>query len=298
MNILLIDIDSLTGNLSLATIAGYYKQKGDKAGFNVSNPDRIYISCIFKKNGAQAKGVMKNEQLKFPEAKIYLGGSGVSWDWLPEAMQKAKPDLDLYGWEHSIGRTSIGCIRNCPFCIVRKKEGYWRKWQHVSEFYDKRFERIQLLDNNIYADKDWFFENTDFILEHDIKVNIEQGMDIRIIDENIAERIKELKFYKTIRFAFDNMKDEKAVIRGIEILKNAGINVRSNVQLYVLVGYDTSISEDKYRCRLLKSLNTNAFVMPYKKNKWTSTIARWANRKWLFWSCDIDDYAPQFKNKS
>lgn len=297
MNILLIDIDSLKGNLALATISGYYKQKGHSVGFGVPNPDEVLISCIFKENADQARGVMKNEQLKHPNAKVYLGGSGVSWDWLPIEMQKAKPDLDLYSWKRSIGRTSVGCNRNCVFCIVREKEGYWKKWQHISEFYDDRYKKVQLLDNNIYVNKDWFFENTDFILEHNLKINVEQGMDIRIIDEEIAQRIKELKFYKTIRFAFDKMEDEKPVIRGIEILKNAGINIRSDVEFYVLVNFDTKPSEDLYRVKLLKKLGTNPFIMLYNKIRtpFTEKLARYCNRKWLLWSCEFEDFFPGYK---
>lgn len=283
--ILLIDTDSKIPNLALMQISAYYKAKGDEVGFNISDPDKVYISCIFTKNRAQALGIAKF----YPQAEIHLGGSGINWDWLPAEMQKVKPDYDLYPSTYMEGFTTRGCIRNCPFCIVKEKEGKFQRWQHVSDFYDERFDTVMLLDNNILADKDWFFENTNFIIEHKLKV-IENGMDIRLLDEEIAERLSKIKFVPTLHFAFDNMSDEKAVRRGIELLRNAGINLRQKVQFYVLVGYNTTEEQDKYRCRLLKELGTNAFVMPYQRTEWTKKIARWANRKWLYWSMDIDEY--------
>lgn len=285
MKMLLIDVDSKICNLALMQISAYYKAKGDMVGFNIADPDEVWISCIFAKNRAQALGIGK----LYPEAKVYYGGSGINYNWLPERMQKVKPDYDLYPSEYAQGFTTRGCIRNCAFCIVREKEGHLQRWQHVKDFYDTRFNTVMLIDNNVLADKAWFFENTDFILEHDLKV-IENGMDIRLLDEEIAERLAEIKFIPTLHFAFDNMHDEKAVRRGIELLKNAGIDLKHKVQFYVLVGYNTTKEQDIYRCRMLKEMGTNAFVMPFRRTEWTKKIARWANRKQLFWSIDIEDY--------
>ncbi len=288
MKVMLVNVDSKIPNLALMQISAALKVRGDEVGFDVPDPDRVYISCIFQKNRAQALGIGK----MYPEAEIYYGGSGINYDWLPAEMQKVKPDYDLYPSTYAQGFTTRGCIRNCPFCIVRKKEGSMQRWQHVSEFYDSRFNTIMLMDNNLLADREWFFRNTDFILEHNLKI-IEHGMDIRLLDEEIAQRLSELRFKGCMHFAFDSMSDEGSVRRGIELLKNAGIDLKHKVQFYVLVGYNTTPEQDIYRCRTLKEMGTNAFVMPFVKNEWTKRIARWANRKWLFWSMDIEDYKKE-----
>ena len=290
--ILLIDVDSKIPNLALMQISAYHKAKGHEVRFNMDDPDIVYISCIFKKNGGDAKGIAQF----YPNAKVHIGGSGINYDWLPKEIWKIKPDYNLYTRDkpefwHSMGFTTRGCIRHCPFCIVPDKEGSIQRWQHIKEFHDHRFNRVYLLDNNIYADKEWFFSNTDYLLEHDLTVNISQGMDIRLLDPEIAQRLAELRHSShTMRFAFDNIGDEKAVRRGIDILKQVGINTRQDVKFYVLVGYNTTEDEDRFRCRLLKELDCAAFVMPYVKNKWTKKIARWANRPWIYWSIDIDEY--------
>ncbi len=287
--VLLIDVDSKIPNLALMQISAYHKSKGDEVRFTTRDPDLVYISCVFKKNGPCARGIEKF----YPDAKVYIGGSGVNYSWLPEEMQKIKPDYQLYTRDrpdlwYSLGFTTRGCIRKCDFCIVPQKEGKIHRWQHISEFHDDRFKTVILLDNNWYADKEWFWENTQYLIDNDLKV-IEHGMDIRILTPEIAKRLNELKWAKSMHFAFDNIKDEKWVERGISILKEAGINVRQKVLFYVIVGFNSTPKEDLYRCELLKELGTTPFVMQYERNSWTREIADWVNRPWTFWSCDFKD---------
>ncbi len=292
-------------NLALCQISSYYKSKDHKVGFNVANPDKVYISSIFYENKNKALGKAKT----YPEADVYIGGSGINYDWLPEEMQKIKPDYDLYpDMKYSLGFTTRGCPRSCGFCIVRNKEGKFRRWQHIKEFYNPNFNIVKLLDNNILCDKTWFFENTDFIIANNLIIDITQGMDVRLLDLEISERLSELKFHNhTIHFAFDNIDDEETVVKGIDMLKSVGINTRQDVEFYVLSDFNTTIEEDLYRCEKLKELGANAFVMPYKKPHpdypeplnlpHVRHLGRWANKKQLFWSCDFWEYVDSLNPK-
>ena len=204
-------------------------------------------------------------------------------------MEFCKPDYDLYpGITYSLGFTTRGCIRRCPFCVVPEKEGKIQRWQHIREWHDERFDTVVCLDNNVYADREWFFENTDYVLESGLKYNAIQGMDIRILDEEIAGRLADLKWSGQMHFAFDSIQDEGAVRKGIQMLQDAGIRTRHDVTFYVLVGYNSTEEEDKRRCRVLKELGATPFVMQYKRTTWTRKVAWWANRPQVFWSCDID----------
>ena len=287
MNIRLIDVDSKIPNLALMQISAWHKQQGDTVGFDTPNPDKVYVSCIFSKNRSQALGI----RTLYPDTEIIFGGSGIDLNsTLPSYMEKIKPDYDLYSAKYDIGFTTRGCIRSCPFCIVPQKEGKIKKWQHISEFHSPDHTVVKLLDNNIYALKDWFFENTNYAIENGLKLDITQGMDIRLLTDEIAEQLKKIKWAGSIHFAFDDPKITEQVKSGIETLKDAGINLRNNVDFYVLVGFDTTPEEDIERCRLLRNLGTNAFVMQYRKTPESRRLARWANRRWLYWSCDFDDY--------
>ncbi len=282
------------------------------------NPDMVYIACVFTNNkeiSFSIRDKFRNQELSI--FNVLIGGSGIDYYCLPEKMQLIKPDYDLYNnlvcqkcgkkidycrcfkgpspgnMFYSMGFTTRGCIRKCDFCIVPYKEGKLERYQYVHEFLDDRFNTVVLLDNNVYADKEWFFKNTDDILEKGLKFNAIQGMDIRIIDNDIAKRLKELKWFGQMHFAFDNTKDEKAVRRGIKILKDAGIDIKNRVKFYVLVGYNTNEEEDLYRCNLLRDLGTMAYVMPYVKNEWTRTLSRWANSPPIYWSVPFEDYSTK-----
>lgn len=74
MNVLLVNVDSTIPNLALMKISQYHKQKGDNVGFNIENPDMIYISCIFKKNKEKVQSSINLLKLQYPEAVIEGGG--------------------------------------------------------------------------------------------------------------------------------------------------------------------------------------------------------------------------------
>ena len=282
--ILLIDEDSKESNLYLMQLSTYHKQKRDKVSLNGwNNPDKVYISCLYKKNRARAFGRAK----LFPKAETEIGGTGINYSQGDLEISKLKPDYDLYPSKESLGRTTYGCIRKCGWCCVPQKEGKFKRWQHISEFYDERFDMVHLLDNNILVDKEWFFENINFIQEHGLRVK-ENGMDIRLLDLKTADRLRELNFDGMLHFAWDRMKDELAVLEGIRILKESGFNTRKEISIYVLTNYNTRKEQDIYRCEILRDLDVNPFVMVYEDNgkasKWYKKLARQVNRKAIFWS--------------
>ena len=63
--------------------------------------------------------------------------------------------------------------------------------------------------------------------------------------------------------------------------------------VYVLVNYNTSFEEDLYRIKTLAELNFGPFVMCYNKPtapEITKKLMRWCNNKWVFHSCDWENY--------
>lgn len=289
MRISLRDVDSKIPNLALMKISAYHKQKGDVVGFNLHNPDKIYTSIIFKKN----KGQALNQSLSDGIEREW-GGSGINNNWLPDEIEFIKPDYDLYPSEYSQGFTTRGCIRNCYFCIVPDKEGKLRRWQHPKEFHDERFDTIMIMDNNWIADPEWFFETSGWILDKGLNI-MEHGLDIRLVDEKILNRLQDLKI-KMYHFAFDktSKKLESTIRKKVQLLKDCGINTRSNVAFYCYCHNDSMHDDAVYRCNVLKSLNVNADVMfncDMPKTKRIKSLLKWSWRKQLFWSVDYKNYS-------
>lgn len=295
MSVLLVDVDSTIPNLALMHISAWKKAEGHEVGFNIADPDEIYASVVFDWNRHKADGL----KLFYPNAKVDVGGSGVSLSKrLPDDVNLMMPDYSIYpDCDYDLGFTSRGCIRNCHFCVVPRKEGRFKVVQHPSEFHDPSHKGVMLLDNNILADKDWFFEVTDWILSKGLKVDFNQGLDLRLMDRDIAKRIRELRPLASWRFAFDSLDYEAEVTKGIGMLKDEGVKIRSGSQTYVYMDSDKDFDSALERLRILRGLNAMPYVMLNRNAEITPrmrALKRWT-RPQIFYSTDWQDYDGSVK---
>ena len=266
-------------------LSAYYKQRGDVVGFKVSSPDIVYISCIFSKNLSQAMGVGRYF-LKGKKPPVYIGGPGAGGGTLTQVdpnIDNIMPDYSLYDIDYSMGFTSRGCVRECPFCLVPSLEGYIRDGTPIACFHQPDHEKIILLDNNFTASPTR--EHTlDYIQEHGLKVNFSQGLDVRLVDDAFAHRLKKTRCYtwsfkhRALHFAWDLMGYEEQVKKGIENLLNANYP-KDYLQFYVLVGYNTTLAEDLYRVHTLINYGITPYIMIYNdvKTPILDIMDRWAN---------------------
>jgi len=296
MRVKLIDIDSTIPNLALMKLSAYHKKLGDTVGFNVADPEKVYVSVVFAENKWKAV----SQKMWYPDCEVVIGGSGYDLNVkLPDEIEHIKPDYSLYpDCDYSMGFTTRGCIRRCKFCIVPKKEGKLRRNCGIYEFWDSAHKHIVLLDNNIFGDSEHFFLVTDQILKEGLSVDFNQGLDMRLITDDFAQRLHELKIKPRLRFAWDNRKDEKAVRHCIEVLQRNGIK---RACWYVLVGYNSSREDDLYRLNTLKSLDQRAYVMRFKENtkgvRWYNDLAAWANQQSFFMKCSFEEFVFKRHNR-
>lgn len=310
--ILLIDVDSTILNIALAKISSYHKSLGDivelQKGQNVASRlvdyDEVYISCVFTESADAARRLAK----QFPNSNVHLGGSGVDLiTKLSPEIESLKPDNSIY---HDIypetrytnyGFFSRGCIRKCPFCIVPIKEHSIRPVGDLYSIWDGKAKCIVALDNNILAAPKHFKFVASQLEKENLKIDFNQSLDIRLVNEENAKILAGLKFDPYLRFSWDNIKTEAAVRRGIQILKDAGA-LRHPAVFDVLIGFDSTFEEDLYRANVLRELGMKCFMMRYNgnteimKEKRYNYLVNWCNGKMHWWSRSFDEYVAGKEN--
>ena len=236
-------------------LSAYHKAWGDNIylNFPLQPPDITYASCIFTWNAKRRIGL---------SPKSIVGGSGIDLKTeLPPEAEHSMPDYSLYtGVDFSLGFTSRGCIRKCPWCLVHEKEGGIRAVARIYEFWNRQHRKILLLDNNLLAASNWRQTMEDLIAEG-LEVDFNQGLDIRLVNEESVSFLKLIKA-KQLRFSFDEMVYEKALRKGIELMTDQGIRSRK-LLFYVLVGYDGDRTAVE-RMKILASYNVNVYPMAYR----------------------------------
>lgn len=292
MKIGLFDIDSKCHNLALMKLSAYHKRKGDEVEFY--NPlwhftyNLVYCSKIFKRSHKN-DGYVKEDMI--------CGGSGFDLKReLPNKTEQLMPDYSLYNLNYSLGFTTRGCIRNCGFCIVREKEGNIKEHAEVEEFLNPKSNLIILLDNNFLALPSHIKKLQKYIKKGWV-MDFNQGLDARLINKENAELLAKIRYKETIRFAWDNISDEHEIIRGIELVIKAGIRPRY-INVYVLIGYNTTFREDLYRIQKLRRIKDNRgpiqpYVMNYNnkpRDKKHRDLMRWVNRPHIFKICEWEEY--------
>ena len=294
MNVCLIDVDSKIPNLALMKCSTWHKSQGDtvKLGYDplLDKPDLCYVSKIFD---------FSPEPEYLPtDCEVIKGGSGYDLNArLPfPDYDRIMPDYELYREkypriDYAMGRFTRGCPNRCPWCVVPKMDGNEvRKVADLTDFWCGQ-KVVRLLDDNIMADEDIFVECCKEL--HDAKVKvIWEALDIRLVNDRIAQALATVKLAKRIHFAWDGPSQDKYVEPGLETLRRAGLKPW-RFMFYVLVGFNTTPEYDMHRIMTLKELGADPFVMPFdKSDPYQHHLARWCNNKYVFKSSDFDHYGP------
>lgn len=274
MKVLLLNIDSKLPNIALKKIEMWHELQGDEIIWDMpmmlGKTDKAYASCIFTKNRA----VVENYKGLHPE--LIVGGTGYDLAVkLPREIDEMDPKIN-YGF------TSRGCIRKCAFCLVHRAEGAIKVTGDIYDIWDGESETITLLDNNILALPEHFKLICRQLIYENLRVDFNQGLDIRLVSDHIADHLARLKFSKQLRFSFDSIGIEKQFRRGISRLKEASVRM-SKIMAFVLVGFDSTPAEDLLRLEIIKECGVDAFIMVYQEGlarypTYLREVARWVNQ--------------------
>ncbi len=279
MKIGLYNLEPKVVNSAMMQVSTYHKAKGDSVEiYNAVDHkayDKIYAFSIFNFTD---KGYVTNDMI--------CGGTGFDiTSELPGEISKCNYDWSLYPkCDFSIIWFSRGCIRNCPFCIVRKKEGNIHSVKHKNLNPNSKY--IKITDNNFFANPKWR-EAMEKLIMWDQPVEFQCGLDVRIFNKEQGEALQKLRIYKMLHIAWDNPKHDlrkhiKELCKYVKPYK---------IMCYVLIGYWSSPEEDLFRVMELRKLGVSPFAMPFnKKDKYQKAFSRWVNHKAIFKSVKWEDY--------
>lgn len=294
----LIDVDGHNyPNLALMKLSAWHKSRGDTAewwwGFD--HYDRVYMSKVF--DNTYSPDVP--EPLNADE--IIKGGTGYGLNnYLPQEVEHIYPDYSIYPKltkDTAYGFLTRGCPRGCHFCIVAEKEGRCSvKVADLSEWWNGQ-KNIVLMDPNLLAYPD-HMELLEQLVDSKAMIDVNQGFDCRLLTNEKIDAINRLKL-KDIHFAWDYMKDSKAVLRGLRMYLELAVR-RPHGQfatVYTLVNYDTTMEENLYRIYTLRDMGYAPYVMIYDKPnapREVRLLQRWCNNRKIFRSePDFYKYDPR-----
>lgn len=303
MRIGLIDVDGHNfPNIPLMKLSAYHKQNGDSVEwYNASvhsypcEPfDRVYMSKIFSFTPDYPYYVNAEEVTKGgsgyciqPEGgkETYIKENDMQ---LPDEIEHIYPDYSLYPEltkDTAYGFMSRGCPRGCDFCHVGAKEGKRAyKVADLSEFWRGQ-KNIMLCDPNLIACPEWK-DLIQQLIDSKAMVNVNQGIDIRIMTEEKAEMIKKMRV-DLVHFAWDRYEDKNTIIPKLKAFKEiTGWGARKT-GVFVLTNFNTTLDQDLERIYTLRDLDYDPYVMIYNKEH-TKTgdtvrrLQRWVNNRKIF----------------
>ena len=269
-------------NSAMMQVSKYYKKKGYQVWdwHPLYKYDKVYAFSLFDFTDKQ-----------FVTEEMITGGTGFDIESkLPPEIEEMDYDYTIFPQcDYSIVWFSRGCFRNCPFCIVRQKEGYIHPVDPKQ--LNPRGKYIKVMDNNFFANPQW--RNAIKQLQKWNKPVDMQGFDIRLFDDEQGEALTSLRHYKQFKFAWDNPREN--IDDKIELLLD--YIKPSKLMCYVLIGYWSTPEEDLHRVmHLWDDYHIDAFAMPYKRyDTYQSRFSRWCNNKLIFKTRSWGEYLSKCK---
>lgn len=293
-------------NLALMKLSAWHKQEGDNVEWYswLKRYDIVYISKVFSTTPNSADYINADT--------IICGGTG--WqikdgievfhnnvqlesgadqsihfsEHLPDEVEHIMPDYSLYPMvkDTAFGFLTRGCPRGCFFCHVKDKEGLKSiKVANLNEWWNGQ-KQIVLCNPNILACKDWRILLTQ-LAESKAKVDINQGMDARLLTPEKVEYLNRIKL-STIHFAWDDYKQKDAVLRGLQCFADhfhRKLDKGHWAQVFVLTNFDTTPQQDLERIYTLRDMGFEPYVMVYDKqhaDPFYKSLQRWVNMRAIF----------------
>lgn len=298
MKVSLLDVDGHNfPNLALMKLSAWHKLQGDDVDWYqplFSRPDRLYASKVFT-------FTPEYDCYAASDPEPIRGGTGYDASIkLPDEVENILPDYSIYPeFTQATGFLTRGCIRSCPWCIVPKKEGSIHIVDDISRICVDRKE-VVLLDNNFLAAPEAFVqEQLEKSQRLKLKLDFNQALDARMVNEKNAPLLAATRWSKYIRFACDTASMLPYVQHAVELIR--AHKYRGDFFIYVLA---KDLNETLERIIKLTSFDRRIipFCQPYRDfisktepPEELQQLARWCNRQAIRKSIPFSEY--RYKSK-
>lgn len=230
-------------NYAIMKISAYHKALGDTVEWwePSKSYDRVYSSKIFD---------FTPENPLLPGNTI-MGGTGYGlFSDLPKEIDEMFPDYSLYpDCDYAIGYITRGCPNNCRWCIVPHKEGAVRPYRTWEQLVRPDSNKLVLMDNNILS-LDYGVEQLKSLIDSGYSIDLNQGLDARLVTDSIAAILANLKWIKFIRFSCDSIPQIEAVKNAAALLEKYGVKP---YRLFVYLFVTSDLQNAEYRVEQLKT---------------------------------------------
>ena len=247
-------------NYALMKISAWHKAQGDNVEWwnPLKNYDVVYSSKIFD---------FTSENPYLPENTI-RGGTGYAdiplEQTLPPLIDEMFPDYSIYpACDYAIGYITRGCPNNCRWCVVPSKEGEIKPYRSWRQLIRPDSKKLVLMDNNILA-SDFGIAQLESLVGSGYAIDLNQGMDARLVDERVAKILAGLKWIKYIRFSCDQQAQIEPIMRTAELLGKYGVKPY-RLFIYLLVTAD--IEDAARRVEALKRLGNITIYAQAERNE-------------------------------
>ena len=254
-----------------------FPQVGNAIPRGLHKPEEIYITSLFTWDLDIVIKSIHFYQDRFPLACIHVGG--ISASLLSEYIKKATgidphigllveaegcfPDYTMmFGRKSnaSITFTSRGCPRHCKYCSVKDHEPLFTVRNDWEKDISPALPKIIFWDNNWLASPN-LEQDCEKIRRLGKSVDFNQGLDARLYTEKAAKIVASIRL-DPIRFAFDDAKCEKSVLRAIRLARKYS---KKEIRVYVLYNFEDSPEDFYYRIDLLNRKGVLSFPMEYRQ---------------------------------
>lgn len=305
-------------NLVCMKLAGYHKQIGNEVVLHTRKDvspadgyDLLYVAKVFTDTPLDINGIVECLE----NTKVIYNGTGFFFDNampLPREIEHTMPDYHLYyNWlkgkiggkgndniakwyqDYSIGFLTRGCFRHCPFC-VNQRFNKVEKASPLEEFLDTDRPKIAMLDDNFLGYPHWK-EELQKLMDTNKPFVFRQGLDERVLNEEMAEMLFASRYDGDMMFAFDNIEETPVIERKLKMMGK--YRTKKTVKFYVLTGFKNvgvvDIVSAFQRIELLMKYHCLPYVTVYRGPEGRPidsspyrgmyvALARWANMPRMF----------------